>query len=153
VLARQRRRWHRGIAEILAKHRDMIGNPRYGRIGLVALPYYVLFELFAPVIELAGLVLVPLGLLLGAVDPGFAAWFLAVAYGYALLINLIALTVEEYSFHRYGRWRDLLSAMLASVLENVGYRQLTALWRLQGIWAALRRGAHVWGVMHREGFK
>jgi cellulose synthase/poly-beta-1,6-N-acetylglucosamine synthase-like glycosyltransferase len=153
VLARQRRRWHRGIAEILAKHRDMIGNPRYGRIGLVALPYYVLFELFAPVIELAGLILVPLGLVLGAVDPAFAAWFMAVAYGYGLLINLIALTVEEYSFHRYGRWRDLLSAMLASVLENVGYRQLTAFWRLQGIWAAIRRGAHVWGVMHREGFK
>src|SRR6185295_8950930 len=76
VLARQRRRWHRGIAEILAKHRDMIGNPRYGRIGLVALPYYVLFELLAPVIELTGLVLVPLGILLDAVNAGFAAWFL-----------------------------------------------------------------------------
>ena len=32
------------------------GNPRYGRVGLVALPYYWVFELFAPLLELVGLV-------------------------------------------------------------------------------------------------
>ncbi len=31
----------------------MIGNPRYGRIGLVAMPYYLLFELIAPFVELS----------------------------------------------------------------------------------------------------
>ena len=46
----------------------MIGNPRYGRIGLLALPYYVVFELLAPFVELAALVLVPLGLWAHAVD-------------------------------------------------------------------------------------
>jgi cellulose synthase/poly-beta-1,6-N-acetylglucosamine synthase-like glycosyltransferase len=152
VLARQRRRWHRGIAEILGKHRGMIGRPRYGRIGLLALPYYVLFELIAPVVELAGVVLVPLGLWLGAVDVPFAIRFVLVAYGYALLVNLIALTVEEYSFHRYGRWRDLVAAVLASVVENFGYRQLTAFWRVQGLWSAIRRSKQVWGTMHRQGF-
>jgi cellulose synthase/poly-beta-1,6-N-acetylglucosamine synthase-like glycosyltransferase len=153
VLGKQRRRWHRGITEILSKHRGMICNPRYGRIGLVAMPYYVLFELLAPVVELAGVILVPLGLYVGAVQPGFAVVFIAVAYGYALLLNLIALTVEEYSFHRYHRWSDLFAAVAASVLENVGYRQLTALWRTMGMWAAIRGGKHVWGDMTRTGFQ
>lgn len=153
VLARQRRRWHRGIAEILIKHRRMICNPRYGRIGLVAMPYYVLFELLAPAVELAGVVLVPAGLLVGAVDAGFALRFLLVAYGYALLVNLIALVVEEYSFHRYTRWRDLWAAVAASVLENVGFRQLTAVWRLQGMVAAFRGSRQVWGEMTRQGFQ
>jgi cellulose synthase/poly-beta-1,6-N-acetylglucosamine synthase-like glycosyltransferase len=152
VLARQRRRWHRGIAEIIGKHRGMIGRPRYGRIGLLALPYYVVFELMAPVVELAGIVLVPLGLWLGAVNVPFAIRFVLVAYGYALLVNLIALTVEEYSFHRYGRWKDLVAAVLASVVENFGYRQLTAFWRVQGLWSAIRRSKQVWGTMHRKGF-
>ncbi|WP_238010270.1 glycosyltransferase [Dactylosporangium sp. AC04546] len=153
VLGKQRRRWHRGITEILSKHRGMILNPRYGRIGLVAMPYYVLFELLAPVIELAGVVLVPLGLYLGAVDAGFALVFVAVAYGYALLLNLVALTVEEYSFHRYHRWTDLVSSVLASLLENIGYRQLTAFWRTMGMWAAIRGGKHEWGKMTRTGFQ
>jgi cellulose synthase/poly-beta-1,6-N-acetylglucosamine synthase-like glycosyltransferase len=152
VLARQRRRWHRGIAEIIGKHRGMIGRPKYGRIGLLALPYYVIFELIAPIVELAGVVLVPLGLWLGAVNGPFAIRFVLVAYGYALLVNLIALTVEEYSFHRYGRWNDLVAAVLASVMENFGYRQLTAFWRVQGLWSAIRRSQPVWGTMQRQGF-
>ncbi|WP_432978569.1 glycosyltransferase family 2 protein [Dactylosporangium sp. CA-233914] len=153
VLSKQRRRWHRGITEILSKHKSMILNPRYGRIGLVAMPYYVLFELLAPVIELAGLILVPLGLYAGAVDARFALMFIAVAYGYALLLNLVALTVEEYSFHRYHRWTDLVASVLASIFENVGYRQITALWRVMGMWSAIRGGKHVWGEMTRTGFQ
>ena len=86
----------------------MIGNPRYGRIGLVALPYYVVFELLAPVVELAGLVLVPLGLCARRGRRRRSpVRFLLVAYGYALLVNLIALAVEEFTFHRYPRWSDL----------------------------------------------
>jgi cellulose synthase/poly-beta-1,6-N-acetylglucosamine synthase-like glycosyltransferase len=160
VLAQQRRRWHRGVAEILTKHSGAVGNPRYGRIGLVALPYYLVFELLAPLVELAGLVLVPLGLLVSfagspaqfEIDVSFLWRFLCVAYGYALLISLVALAVEEYSFHRYSRWRDLGAAVLASVLENIGYRQLTAFWRVQGAWSALVGSQHEWGVMTRTGF-
>src|SRR2546427_598433 len=68
VLGRQRRRWSRGLAELLWKHRRMIGNPRYGRVGLLGLPYYVVFEALAPVVELGGVLAVLLGLLFGYVD-------------------------------------------------------------------------------------
>ena len=95
VLRSQRRRWHRGLWETLWKYRGMLGNPRYGRVGLVALPYYWVFELFAPLLELAGLVLVVLGLALGVVNVSYAYVFLAVAYGYAILVTLAAMTVEE----------------------------------------------------------
>jgi cellulose synthase/poly-beta-1,6-N-acetylglucosamine synthase-like glycosyltransferase len=152
VLGRQRRRWHRGIAEILSKHRRMIGNPRYGRIGLVALPYYVVFELLAPFVELAALVLLPLGLWRHAVDWEFAWRFALVAYGYGLLVSLLSLFIEEVSFHRYPRWSDLIRGMLAAIVENFGYRQLLALWQVSGAVAAWHGRPAVWGAMHREGF-
>src|SRR5581483_4006486 len=53
-LSRQRRRWHRGLGQTLWRHRLAVGNPRYGAFGLVALPYFVLFEFFGPVIETLG---------------------------------------------------------------------------------------------------
>ena len=152
MLARQRRRWHRGITEILRKHKGMVGNPRYGRIGLLALPYYLAVELFAPVVELSAVVLVPIGLAVGSVDLSFAWRFLLVAYAYACFVSLVAVAVDEVSFHRYHRWRDLGTVLAAAVLENIGYRQLTAYWRLQGTWAALRGHAPVWGTMVRQGF-
>ena len=152
VLGRQRRRWHRGIAEILSKHRRMILNPRYGRIGLIALPYYVVFELLAPFVELAALVLVPLGLWADAVDFSFAWRFALVAYGYGLLISLISLFIEEVSFHRYPRWTDLVRGVVAAIIENFGYRQILAAWQVFGAAGAWRGRQAVWGSMQRVGF-
>jgi cellulose synthase/poly-beta-1,6-N-acetylglucosamine synthase-like glycosyltransferase len=151
VLSRQRQRWHRGLTEILRTHRVMVGNPRYGRIGLLALPYYLVFELVAPVVEMAAVVLVPAGLVVGAINLDFAWRFLLVAYGYAMVVSLAALAMEEVAFHRYHRWRDLGWAVLAAVLENLGYRQVISVAQLRGGWAGLRRTTPVWGVMTREG--
>jgi cellulose synthase/poly-beta-1,6-N-acetylglucosamine synthase-like glycosyltransferase len=152
VLRNQRRRWHRGLWETLWGYRGMLLRPRYGRVGMVALPYYWLFELFAPLLEAFGIVVVPLALLLGVVDVPFALMFLLLAYGYAVFVTLAALAVEEWAFHRHERWRDLGRLLLASVTENIGYRQLTVWWRLEGWWASLRRKQRVWGVMTRTGF-
>jgi cellulose synthase/poly-beta-1,6-N-acetylglucosamine synthase-like glycosyltransferase len=150
-LAHQRIRWSRGLAELLWKHRTMIGNPRYGRIGLLGMPYYVAFEALAPVVELGGILAVLLGLVFGLVDWTFAALFLLVAVGYSVFLSLAALTVEEFTFHRYPRWRDLGVAMLAAVLENVGYRQLHAWWRLRGVISMMGRRPVHWDTV-RSGF-
>ena len=152
ALARQRRRWHRGLWEVLWKYKKMSFNPRYGLVGILAVPYYWFFELFAPLLELAGLIIVPVGLILGVIDPLFAVMFLLIAYVYAIIVTLAAMVIEEASFHRYDHWSDLWKALLSAVLENFGYRQLTALWRVQGWWQAIRGREQKWGEMERKGF-
>ncbi|WP_252976014.1 glycosyltransferase family 2 protein [Janibacter melonis] len=152
VLRKQRARWHRGLWETLWAYRGMLFNPRYGRVGMIALPYYWLFELIAPALELFGLVLVVLGTLLGVIDVSYFLLFMAVAYVYAALVTLAAMTVEELSFHKYPRWRDLASTLAAAVVENVGYRQATAVWRIEGWVQSLTGRKQVWGTMTRTGF-
>lgn len=152
VLRRQRRRWHRGLWETLWAYRGMLGRPRYGRIGLIALPWYWLFELMAPVLELAGLALIGAGLALGVVSLAYFWLFMSVAYGYAIVVTLAAMAIEELSFPKYRLWRDLGVALLASVAENFGYRQATAWWRAEGWWSSLRGRAQAWGAMTRQGF-
>jgi hypothetical protein len=68
------------------------------------------------------------------------------------VVTLAAMVIEELSFPRYRRWRDLGAALLACVAENLGYRQATAVWRTAGLWSALRGQAQVWGTMTRQGF-
>lgn len=152
VLGKQRARWHRGLWETLVKHRVMFGNPRYGRAGTLAVPYYWAFELFAPLIEAVGLVLMVLGFVLGLVNPTTFWLFLAVAYGYAIVVALTAAAVDEVYFSRYHRFGSMLSLIASSVLENIGYRQLHVIWRLRGWWQALRGSEQQWGVMTRRGF-
>jgi len=99
-----------------------------------------------------GLFLVMLGLALGVVDTPYGLMFVAVVYGYGTVVTMVALAVEEVIFHKYDRWRDLGGIVLASVVENFGYRQVTAWWRMQGLWAALRGKKQARGTRAREGF-
>jgi len=39
-----------------------------------------------------------------------------------------------------------------ALLENLGYRQLTVIWRLKGMWNYVR-GSRAWGKMDRAGFQ
>jgi cellulose synthase/poly-beta-1,6-N-acetylglucosamine synthase-like glycosyltransferase len=152
VLARQRVRWSQGLAEVLWRHRTMVGNPRYGRIGLVVLPYYLMFELLGPVVELFGVLAVIASFALGITNVTFFILFAAVAFGYGAFVSMAALAVEEFSFHRYRRWRDLFAAVAAVVVENVGYRQMHSWWRLRGLYRAISGRETSWGVMTRTGF-
>jgi cellulose synthase/poly-beta-1,6-N-acetylglucosamine synthase-like glycosyltransferase len=151
VLGLQRKRWSRGLAQVLRRHRVMIGNPRYGRIGLIVFPYYLVFELLGPVVELSGMALVLLGFPLGLLNLRFAILLAVVALGYGVLLTVASLTLEEFSYHRYPRWRDLGIAMVAAVLENLGYRQMHAWWRLRGLFAELGGAKAKWGEMPRVG--
>ncbi len=130
----------------------MILRPRYGRIGMFALPYYVVFELMAPFVELSALVLFPAGVLVDAIALDFAWRFALVAYGYGMLVSIAALLLEEVSFHRYPRWDDLGRGFLAAILENLGYRQALACYQARGAWQAWRNKKQVWGTMPRQGF-
>lgn len=152
VLRRQRDRWHRGLADVLWRYRRILFNPRYRALGLVVFPYFVFVELLAPVVEAAGVVAVIVGFLLGMIDVPFAILFFLVAYGLGIVLTVATLALEEFSFHRYDRWRDRAFLVVWAMLENLGYRQLTVLWRLEGL-IKYFRGRRDWGVMERRGFK
>lgn len=91
------------------------------------------------------------GLSIGAVDGSFALLFFLVAYGFGILLSCLTLVLDEYSFQRYTRVSDRLVLFMWATLESLGYRQLTAYWRLRGMVKYLR-GSTDWGVMTRTGF-
>jgi cellulose synthase/poly-beta-1,6-N-acetylglucosamine synthase-like glycosyltransferase len=151
VLGRQRDRWHRGLADVLWRHRRVFGRPRYGSLGLVAFPYFVFVELLAPVIEALGLLGLVAGLSVGAVDWSFAALFFAVAYGLGIVMSIFTIALEEWSYRAYGGLRDRLRLAAWALAEGLGYREITTVWRLRGL-VKYMRGKTEWGVMTRTGF-
>ncbi len=152
VLARQRNRWHRGLLQTLWLHKKMIFNPRYGSVGLFAFPYFALFELLGPFIEITGYVAVVLSLLLGILDVQFFLMFLAAAILYGMFLSIAAILLEEISFRRYPGWLDLTKLLAYSVLENFGYRQVLSAMKVKAFWDAIRR-RRAWGYMQRRGFQ
>lgn len=150
VLSRQRRRWHRGLGQTLWAHRRLIGNPRYGALGLIAIPYFLVFEFLSPVIELLGPPFVIAWFLLGRLSLTFFVAFLIVSALLGFLLSVAALALEELNFRRHPRDRDLVRLVYLAAFENVGFRQLNALWRLLAFFDLLFKRTG-WGDMQRRG--
>lgn len=151
VLGRQRSRWFQGMVETLWAHRRMIGNPKYGVIGVVALPFFLFVETIGPLIEGVGYVIVPIAFLVGVLNVPFFVLFLGVALGIGTLLSWLSVLNEVVSFRRYRNPRDIAKLLGYGLLEHVPYRQ----WKSWVTWVALvryLRGNRGWGEMVRVGF-
>jgi cellulose synthase/poly-beta-1,6-N-acetylglucosamine synthase-like glycosyltransferase len=150
TLAKQRRRWQRGLAESLWENRKMCFARGSGAAGWLAFPFFVLFELLSPLVEVGGMLIMALAFALGMMSgTGFLA-FVAAAFALGVMLSTTALLLEELSFHTYPKARHLLALFVVSILENFGYRQLNSIWRLQAMWGWMRGEKVTWGVMKRK---
>jgi cellulose synthase/poly-beta-1,6-N-acetylglucosamine synthase-like glycosyltransferase len=152
VLGRQRDRWQRGLTESLQRHRVMLLHPRYGRVGVMAYPYFYFLEMLGPLIELVGYGAFIATLLLGWASPHYATAFLMVAVVFGLVLSLVAVGLGELTQRRYPRFQDLLHLIWLALLENLGYRQLNTYWRARGMFSHFI-GRKEWGEMVRKGFQ
>lgn len=152
TLSRQRNRWHRGLLDTLLIHRKMLFNSGYGIIGLAAMPYFVFVELLGPAIEAFGYFALIWLYLMGVLNMKMAVLFFVVALFYGVMFSVGAVLLEEISFQRYPRPRDLAILLSFGVIENFGYRQLTLWWRMKAFWDYYIKGVRSWGTMQRKGF-
>jgi cellulose synthase/poly-beta-1,6-N-acetylglucosamine synthase-like glycosyltransferase len=150
VLRRQRNRWHRGLWETLWLHREMLFNPRYGRLGFVAVPYFLFFEALGPVVEMAGYIVLILGLFLHILFIEFAILFLALSVLYGMLLSQMAVGIETLLLSRYPRVRDRMILVAAAFLEFIGYRQILTWERFIATFQINRKRGH-WGEQARLG--
>lgn len=151
VLGRQRARWQRGSLECFVKHKNMLFNPRYGRIGMIGFGHILLVDVLGPLIEVLGYVLIPLLWALGLLSLPWLLAFLAVTFTLGIFLSVATLILEEMQLRRFPKARELLVLGGIAVVENFGYRQLSNVWRLQGWWQFVRR-QQGWGTMTRKGF-
>lgn len=150
-LARQRIRWHRGALESFFAHARMAFRPRYGGLGLLGLSSMFVIDVLAPVVEVAGYLLLPLFWWAGLVWWEFILAWLALTFVFGVVVSCGSLVLEELELRRYPRARDLAVLVLVAVVENFGYRQLVNVWRVLGHWHYLR-GATGWGRLVRRPF-
>jgi cellulose synthase/poly-beta-1,6-N-acetylglucosamine synthase-like glycosyltransferase len=160
-LGKQRGRWYRGLLEVLSYHRGMLFRRHYGRIGLFSLPYQLLFEAAAPVIEVLGYILVPLSVVFGFFSAGHALSFLMLATALNVALSAAGLVIsvdstgkagaERVSLFNYPRARDTLALFACALLSNFGYRQYLLYWQLRGLKDFLK-GRKDWDKFARKEF-
>ena len=128
----------------------MIGNPRYGTVGLLALPYLAFFDGLGPLLELAGLVVSTTAVLTGVLNWHSYRVLLAASVLLSAASSFFAVLLNDLAFRRYHRAQDLALLFLATLVENAGYRQLNAWWGCVGTWQMWSGGGGAWGPMQRK---
>ena len=149
-LRRQRNRWQRGLWETLGTHRDMLFNRRFGRLGMIGIPYFWLFEGASPIMELLGFGVLIAAAATGTLDLGLAALFLLLAVAYGALLSQLAVGIETLLLSRYTSLRDRMKLLAAALLEFIGYHQLLSLERLIATFQVRRKRGR-WGKAERAG--
>lgn len=150
-LAKQRRRWQQGLAQVLWSNRTMILNPRYGVIGLIALPYQVIVELLGPVVELLGWVAMAAAAYLGVLTLPVFLYYIAVAYLFGTVFSMASVVMEDLTYRRYQKPRELARLLWLCVLEFFPYRQFLVFWRVVAMIELLVRRPR-WTTLRRKGF-
>lgn len=150
-LSRQRDRWQRGLIESLTSNFRMFCNPRYGPIGLFAMPYFFFFEMLGPGVELIGYIAVLLAFIFGLINIQFFLLFIALAFLYSIAVSLFAVYLEGIAFKRYTRISSLFRLAFFAIIENLGFRQINTWWRSKAYVTYFTR-KRKWGEIHREGY-
>lgn len=119
---KQRYRWTFGSFQVAAKHRDMLANREFGRMGMIGLPYAVFFPWVDATISVLLLIAVIRAAILGN--------------GWALLAFYVVLTTIQVSILTYALIIDNENKKLAvmAAVEHLFYSHLI---NMTTIWAGV----------------
>jgi len=151
VLARQRSRWTRGTLETLITHRKLFFNKKYGKLGMLGYPYWLMFEYLAPIIEFLGILWFIFLVIIGKLNWPFFLLLTGFVYFFAVSLSIWSVLFEEMTFHKYEKRRDVLKLIGTAFLEPIFYHPMVMLMSIKGNIDKLFN-RNTWGKMERKGF-
>lgn len=147
-LFRQRKRWHIGLLESMTMHSGLMFRGTYGMVSLVSYMYYLIYELAAPLIELAGVISIIASMLLGLINYRFMIMFFLLYALYTVVITLTAFFARIQTMDMKVSVRGFFRALVLSILEAAVLRFALAGVRLLAL-LGYKKGKQTWGTISR----
>ena len=122
----QRSKWQRGLLRCLWLHKKMLFNPFYGITGMLAFPYFILFEIFGVVVEAISYIVFILALCFVPGSLVSLAWLMILAWTYMLFITMSCMILSILTYDKYYSKWDILHIFGLTLLDMIFYRQWRA---------------------------
>jgi len=145
-LLKQRNRWHRGLIETLYHNRSMIFNPKYGVVGLVTLPYYLLIEALNPLVTFVGVISVIALYLFNLINPDTILLFFVLEFVWGIALNILSFWLEIFLESSF-KTTEILRLIMTSMLEPFYYKPLIKMEQLIATFTFMN--TH-WGEIRRH---
>jgi cellulose synthase/poly-beta-1,6-N-acetylglucosamine synthase-like glycosyltransferase len=122
----QRNHWQRGLLRSLMRHKRMAFNPTFGITGLLAFPYYIMFEIFGPVVEAIAYITLILVFFFSKISLPALAWLFFLAWGYITFITMSCVLLSAITYNKYHSKLDILRMFFLTTIDMCFYRQYRA---------------------------
>ncbi|HZL08686.1 MAG TPA: glycosyltransferase [Prolixibacteraceae bacterium] len=152
ALGSQRNRWTRGTIDTLFLHWNVFFRPKYGFMGMVSHPIWVIYEWLAPIIETIGILYFIIIAAFG--EPNWPFFYVMVffVYFFSITFSTYAILFDHLAYHRYKKKWMIIKLILTAWLEPILYHPLVVYWALRGNFDYFIRRKKTWGTMTRVGF-
>lgn len=148
-LRKQRRRWHLGLFQCMMKYKEILFNHRFGLTGAISYVYYLLYELFSPIVEIFGVLSILLAWWVGILNVPFMIRFFVLYAVYGAVLTITAFFQRIYTQNLKVSFVDSVKACAMCVLENVFFRFVLDFVRATAF-IGYKKKKRQWGDMTRQ---
>lgn len=122
-LLKQRNRWHKGLIETMLHNKEMLFNPKYGVVGMLSLPYFLLIEAGGPIITFMGVCAILVLYYFHLINHDTIILFFMLEFIWGILLNVFALFLNVFTPHPYTK-KGLFKLILVGFIEPFFYKPL-----------------------------
>ncbi len=148
-LITQRRRWHIGLFQSLTRHRNILGNPKYGMVSFISYLYFLLYELASPYIEVFGVLTIGVAALIEFLNFPFWVIYLGIYILFSTILSLTAFFARIHTIDLRLSFMDALKAVLLCALEVSCMRFVLAWVRMTAL-IGYKKKKREWGQIERK---
>lgn len=150
ILYRQRTRWGRGLIQLMHQHRRMIFNPKYKRLGMITMPYILIFEFMAPIIEFIGITMLIYLAFTGGVNWNTFWVLFATIYVFSMMLSQFVVFYDYLLGGSYTHSRSYWKLFLAALFEPILYHPIITFCSIRGYLNYILNTKANWGTMVRK---
>lgn len=148
-LCKQRRRWHIGLFQSMWRHKDMLGNPNYGPVGIISYLYFLIYELLSPVIEVIGIAVTIAAAFVNLLYPKYMVIFFLTYAVYGMVLTMTAFFARIQTIDLTLTPKDALKAMSLCLFEITILRFIMAFTRMTAF-IGYKKKKNNWGRIERK---
>lgn len=150
-LYRQRARWGHGLIQTFGKYYRMIFKKKYRQLGLITLPYLLIFEFLAPLIEVVGFCTFVYLAFTGGVNWNTAWVIFLVMYVFCFQLSFVVVYYDYLQTKMSGF--SYIRLIIAALFEPFIYHPMIVMFSLKGYMRFIMKQRIAWGEMKRKGFQ
>lgn len=147
-LGKQRRRWYLGLFQSMMKHRQIFLNYKFGLVSFISYLYFLIYELFSPFIELAGIAYTVFFYITGLVNARYMIFFYLLYALFGALLSVTSFFARIYVNNTKISILDLIKVFLLCFVEITLLRFYLSIVRMFSF-VGYKKKRNEWGSIKR----